>query len=111
MKMSEVMAKTKTTTVEWDGEEVEVSYFPARITPTMLSEVLDMVASAGSGASAEVNSVPALLEPILDWWDVLDDKGKRIPPTAENIRGMPMSFLGAVVQATQEDMKPGNREG
>lgn len=110
MRLSEVQAREKVCTVEYDGEQVDVCYRPAKVTPDMLSNVLDMVSNPDNAASAEIDSVPALLEPILVWWDVLDDDDNRLPTDATTIRSMPMAFLGAVVQATQADMRPGKAE-
>lgn len=110
MRLSEVQAREKVCTAHWDGEDVDVCYRPSKVTPAMLANVLDMVKDGNSAASAEIESVPALLEPILVWWDVLDDNDERLPTDAKTIRSMPMSFLSAVVAATQEDMKPGKAE-
>lgn len=100
MKLSEVKAKSKTATVEWDDEQVEVCYLPNQFTP----EVLEAVTAAESENNLRIIGV--MLEPILSWWDVLDDKDKRIPTTAENIATMPLAFLMKVLDDLQADMNP-----
>jgi hypothetical protein len=37
---------------------------------------------------------------------VLDDQDQRIPPTAENIKRMPMAFVMKVIAKVQEDSDP-----
>ena len=105
MKLSEVKARVKSTTVTWEDEQVEVGYRPAAITP----EVLEGVQEAAQAGDMSV--MGAMLEPILDWWDVLDDNGERVPPTAQFIRTCPVSFLMAVLEQVQESMRPPERKG
>jgi hypothetical protein len=100
MKLSEVQAKVKVATITWDDETVDVGYAPARFTP----EVLEAVTEAESANNLSI--LGKMLEPILDWWDVLDDKDKRIPTTAENIAKMPLAFLMKVLGDLQDDMTP-----
>lgn len=105
MKLSEVKAKTKVVTVSFMDETVDVSYRPAAMTPAILEDVLALAKSAETDAE-DMALVGSMLEPVLDWWDVLDDKGKRLPTTTESIREMPLAFLVQVLQDVQEDMRP-----
>lgn len=105
MKLSEVKAKSKVTTVVFLDETVDVSYHPAAMTPRILEDVMALAKSAETDAE-DMGMVGAMLEPVLEWWDVLDDDGKRIPPSRENIRDMPLPFLVAVLEKVQEDMRP-----
>jgi hypothetical protein len=54
----------------------------------------------------DLSILGVLLEPVLAWWDVLDDQDQRIPPTAENIKRMPMAFVMKVIAKVQEDSDP-----
>lgn len=100
VRLSDMRAKISTTTATWDGEDVEVGYHPAAMTPALLE---DATAAAEAG---DLNSLSVMLEPLLAWWDVLDDDGERIPPTAEQIRVFPLSFSVAVLTAVQGAMRP-----
>lgn len=100
MKLSEVQAKVKQVTVEYLDETVDVGYCPAKFT----AEVMEAVTEAET--ANDLSILGALLEPVLAWWDVLDDKDRRIPTTAENIRVMPMAFVMKVMAAVQEDQDP-----
>lgn len=98
--LSNMKKRTKLITVEWDGEEVDVSYFPNVVTP----ELLEKVDAAADQDNLDVLGV--MLEPVLEWWDVLLDDGTKLPTDAETIRQVPISFLNAVQAAIQEDQNP-----
>jgi len=100
MKLSEVRNKVKVATIEWQDETVDVGYAPARFTP----EVLEAVSAAEE--AGDLSILGALLEPILDWWDVLDDKDKRLPTDAATIKTMPLAFVMKVLGDLQADMNP-----
>ena len=100
VKLNEMKNRTKTITVPWDGEEVDVSYYPNIVTPELLEKVDE------ASAKEDLSVLGVMLEPVLEWWDILDDKNKRIPTSAEVIRTIPLNFLNAVQSAIQEDQNP-----
>lgn len=96
-----MMGRTKVVTVPWDGEEVDVSYFPNVVTP----ELLEKVDEAADRDNLDVLGV--MLEPVLDWWDILETEGgSRLPTDAETIKRIPMSFLNAVQKTIRDDQEP-----
>lgn len=105
MKLSEVKAKVATTTLAFMDETVDVGYHPASVTPAMLEDILAMAKSA-DGDSADSALIGKMLDPMLAWWDVLDDDGERIPADAEHIRDMPMAFLTALLGHLQKETQP-----
>ena len=105
MKLSEVRAKVKEVTVTWEDETVAVGYAPARLTPKVLENV------AAAEDSRDLGVIGTMLSPILEWWDVLDDEGKRLGCTPEVIAEMPLSFVMAVTTALQEDQNPPASKG
>jgi len=100
MTLSTVKAKVAVVTVTWTDETVDVGYLPAAITPALLEEVTE------AGKADNMDVIGTMLEPVLAWWDVLDDDGKRLPTDAATIRLMPVDFLNKVMEATQESMRP-----
>lgn len=93
--------RTKVITVHWDGEDVDVSYHPNVVTP----ELLEAVDEAARRDNLDVLGV--MLEPVLDWWDILEhEDGPRLPTNTETIRKVPMSFLNKLQDAIQEDQNP-----
>jgi hypothetical protein len=100
VKLDDMKTRTKKLVVEWDGEQVDVSYYPNVVTPQLLEQV------AEAAAQEDLSVLGVMLEPVLEWWDVLDDKGKRIPTSAAVIRTIPMSFLNAVQTAIEEAQRP-----
>jgi hypothetical protein len=100
MKLSAVKGKIKTAQITWEDETVEVGYHPAAMTP----ELLERVDASGKAESLAVLGV--LLEPLLAYWDVLDDDDKRLPTDAATIATIPLPFLMAVMDQVQESMRP-----
>lgn len=100
VKIKEMMGRTKTVTVEWDGESVDVSYFHNVVTPALMEEVVK------AAEKEDLSVLGVSLEPVLDWWDVLQEDGSRLGTSADIIRQVPMSFLNAVQRAIQEDQNP-----
>lgn len=105
MKLREVKAKIKTVQVTWEDETVEVGFHPAAMTPDLLEKVNE------SAEAGDLSVLGVLLEPVLAYWDVLDDEDKRLPTDSETIRSIPLSFLMAVMDQTQEAMRPPEGKG
>lgn len=103
MKLSEVKAKVKNATVVWEDETVDVGYHPAAMTPAVLEEVQE------AARAENLSVIGSLLEPVLAWWDVLDDDGNRLPTDAATIREIPVPFLMAVLEQVQDAMRPPER--
>jgi hypothetical protein len=100
MTLSKVKAKIAETTGLWDGETVDVGYRPAAVTPRLMDEV------AAAAKDENLGVVGHLLSAVIDWWDVLDDDGARIPPTPENVADFPIPFLMAVMNTIQDAQGP-----
>lgn len=98
--LNDMLDRTKVITVKWDGEEVEVSYFVNRMTP----DLMERVEIASREDNLDVLGV--MLEPILDWWDILEADGSRLPTDSATIKRIPMSFLNALQEAIQEEQNP-----
>ena len=100
VRLSDMTSRVKETTLKYDGEEVAFAYRPNAFT----MEVSDQINVASE--KDDMGTVSALLEPLVEWWDVLDDEDQRIPPTAENMRRFPLSFLLKIMDAITEDASP-----
>lgn len=89
MKLSELLKKTRTIEVVYQGEVVSVTYLVNVVTPGFLTDAPDLVEQVKR----------AVVE-----WDVLDDDGHRLPPdrVAEHL---PLAFLKLVLEAVIEDMR------
>lgn len=111
MKLSEVRAKVKVVTVEWEDESAEVGYFPAAVTPELVDKVQAAAAEADNGTVSAGETIGGMLEPMLSWWDVLDDDGERLPTDKATIATFPLSFLNAVMEKVQGDSRPPERKG
>lgn len=100
VKITDMMGRTKTIQVKWDGEVVDVSYFHNVVTPQHLEDV------AAASEKEDLSVLGVMLEPVLEWWDIMQDDGTRLPTDAATIRRVPMSFLNALQDAIQEAQNP-----
>lgn len=100
VKMSEMKSRTKVLQVTWDGETVDVSYFPNVVTPELLEQVDD------AAKRDNLDILGVMLEPVLDWWDILLDDDTRMPTDADTIKRVPMSFLSKLQDAITEAQRP-----
>jgi len=99
--LDKMMGRTKKIIVHWDGEEVEVSYFTNVVTPAMLEKVEE------AAQQDNLDVLGVMLEPVLDYWDILETEGgRRLDTDAETIKTIPMSFLTALQKAIEEDQNP-----
>lgn len=99
----------KTLTVKYETtegiEEFDIGYKPNVLTPNQVDELANLPTDARAKGAMQ-----SLLVPMLDWWDVLDDDGERLP-VEDSIPTMPMTFLLAVVEAIMDDMGVGKAKG
>lgn len=98
--LTDKINQTKVFTLDWDGDDVDVSYRPNAVTPALLEEV-DEAAKAD-----DLSMLGVLLDPVLDWWDVLDADGQRIGTDPDTIRTLPMRFIGLVQRGIERDQNP-----
>jgi len=84
------------------GEDViQITYRPGGFTAETEERLREYAADQRGGAA-----LVALLADCLIEWDLLDDDGKNLAPTAENLRRLPTVFLSQVAQAVADDMRP-----
>ena len=100
MTLSKIKDKISVTTIAWDDETVDVGFHPAAFT----IEIAETVSEAAG--ENDLTVISALLEPILSWWDVLDDDGQRLPTDSVTIKTMPIGFLMEVMSGVQGAMRP-----
>lgn len=94
MKLSSLTSGTRTIHMDYDGEDLEVTYRASEFTAKMAT-------------SDELGDGPVeLLVRLLVTWDVLDEQGDRLEPTADVLRSLPIRFLNYVVAAIAEDSAP-----
>lgn len=78
-----------------------MTYRPGGITPETEERLEALGKEQRVGAS-----LITLLKDTLVAWDITDDKGKPLPVTEASLRQLPLRFLGDVVRAITEDMRP-----
>lgn len=117
MKLSALLGKVEKTQIKIAGEDgapdefVEVHYRPGALTLQITDKLKDAQESGW-----DVDVVPALLEPLLVYWDleedVVDADGNPTGETqplacnAEGIRKVPLSFLGLILDQVNREARP-----
>lgn len=100
VRLSEMKAREKAAQVTWDDEIVDFGYFPNAFTMQVAEDV--QIAAERN----DLSTVSAMLDPIVSWWDVLDDDGKRLPSDAETMKQFPLTFLMKIMEAVGEGQRP-----
>ena len=101
VRISNLVRDRRTVTIPIDDDVVTITYRPGGFTPET-EDRLRQYADDQRGGAALV----ALLADCLIEWDLVDDDGRPLKPTAENLRRLPTVFLSQVAQAIAEDMRP-----
>lgn len=90
IKLSDMQKRTRTITIKYKEDELDITYFVNAITPAFLSErfIVDQVKIAVSA------------------WDVVDDDGKPLT-VSESADNLSMDFLREVIDAILTDTRGG----
>src|SRR5438874_8922809 len=101
IRLAELTKETRTLVKTFDGTDdtLSVTYRPSAWTPALMAEHLAAVRE-GNTPEALVLDLAALLVS----WDLLDDKGKPLPTTAEALREVSLEVLNVVLGAINADM-------
>lgn len=100
LSLKKMQETVKTAQVTWEEDVVDFGYHPAAFTTDLMQKVTD------EADDNNVSGVAAMLEPIMDWWDVLDEEGQRIPTDLATLRQMPLPFLMKITDAIGTSMRP-----
>lgn len=112
MKLSALKSRTRTLEIPVSGEEgepdeiVKVIYRPGEITLEVSDNIKEAIASG-----FEADAAYAVLKPILVSWDLQDEDGSPLPVTEETLRIVPLTFLGLVMAAVEDDARPNLQRG
>ena len=100
MDVRHVLSKTRTVTVEYDGEPLRVTYRPGALTGALVDRVAGAAGETGQSAV-----IADALAAILADWDATAD-GQPYPPTPENLLALPLRLLSEVFRVVVQDAAP-----
>jgi hypothetical protein len=80
---------------------VHVTYRPGAMNLEIADKIKDI-----QETGYEFDIASAMLEPILVNWDLENDDGTPFPLTPENLRKVPLSLLGLILQQLQYEARP-----
>lgn len=108
MKVSALKSRVRTVYVEVPGEDegapperVWVKYRPGELTLEVAENLVEVAENR-----PDHEAIGALLEPILDSWDLEADDGSQLAVTPDVFRTVPLQFLGLLIQAITDDARP-----
>jgi len=101
VRVGNLVRDRRTVTMPIGDESLTITYQPSGITPDTEDKLREYAADQRGGAMLVALLVDCLVE-----WDLLDDRGKPLPITADSLRKLPTIFLAQVAQAITEDMRP-----
>ena len=93
--------RTITIPVGSEGDTLTITYNPAAFGPEMERREAELM-DQGRRLEAMAQSLAAFIED----WDVVDEKGKPLKPTAENIGRLGLSVMAFIRDAIFEDLLP-----
>lgn len=122
MSLAKLAGRVASTSFEYDGETVNLRFYPERLTPVLMSQIAEVAGLADlkpeeAATVSAMSRVFGMTEPalaaiidvvctLLESWDVQGDDGKPYPITHENLQVLPIPFLLVVMSAMQEAMSP-----
>lgn len=111
MKLAELKKGTRRINVVVPGDEnvleekVWVDYNPGEFT-LEVSEKLLAIIRKGEEDPEAIMALKVMLDPVLVDWDLEDDEGNHMPPTEDNLKKVPLSFLGQILMELRMDVGP-----
>ena len=103
IKLSSLKSERKTLAVSIGEEKLNVVYNPKAYTP----EVEDAVADGFAQTGRQSRGIQSFITGLVLEWDLIDDDGTPIAPTADNLKHIPIEIQGEVLSAIVDDMSPG----
>lgn len=98
--LTQMKAKTRDAQILWEDEKVDFAYHPAAFSVEVAQHVQERA------IEGDLEGVATVMVNLLDWWDVLDDDGNRLPADVTLVRQMPLGFLMSILNAVGADMTP-----
>ena len=103
IRLSDLAAKTRTVTVDFEGTPIEVTYLPGRMTMATQQRLQKSTELPAGKANRELATI---LAELVAGWDVTDDNGAPLPVTEELVRQLPLRFVTALTTELFEDINP-----
>lgn len=103
--LTKMRQSIRTAQVTWEEDVVDFGYKPAMFTTELVEEV------TSEAQANNLHGVAEMVEPLLEWWDVLDDEDNRLPTDLETIKSMPLTFVMGIVDVIGGDMRPPESKG
>ena len=102
IRLSNLVKDIRTCQVVFGEEQANLTYRPSAYTPLLEDELQETMQENRPG-----NALAEMLANVLLSWEVLDDDGEEIRPTAEHLAKFPVGFLAEVVKTISEDLGAG----
>lgn len=106
IRLSDLAAKSRALTVEFDGEQIAVTYLPGRMTMALQARMQKATELAAGDANKEL---AAVLTELVSGWDVLDESGAPLAVTEKVVRQLPLRFVTALTLALFDDVNPNGK--
>lgn len=119
MRLDQIKAHVQEVTVQVMGEDLKFGYHPAATTPELMEQIAEAAKEAAKDtedATAGLDLMGQMLEPVLAWWDLYESAeaeaaGQRMGTDAATIKRLPLALTGAVQDAIQKDQRPQGSRG
>lgn len=103
LSLATIRRPTATAEMPYLEETLTIQWRPSGLTP----EAQDVMASVADKPPAQqTKAVIKVLTDVVGSWDLLDDRGKPIPVTVQNLAKLPLPFLWDVLNFLDSEASP-----
>lgn len=99
MKLANVLKNERTLVIKIGEENLNLSYYPSKVTPEAEDEFKSMLDNGRSG-----NALTSFLSSVIKSWDLVDEEGNNIDVTFDRMKKLPLDFIGECTSAIFEDL-------
>ena len=113
MKVSDLNRDRKELAVDLGDEDVVNIVYNPRAYTIEVEEAIEAATSVDEKGEKQfkASSLLIMLEPMLIEWDVYESEPGDFPPTAENMKKVPIDTLGKIIEAIGNAARPSSEEG
>jgi hypothetical protein len=104
--LSDLKAKTRAVSVQYEGETINITYRPQAVNP----EYQSMVGKTIKGNVENQSEAWERMLAVMADWDIVDG-GKPLPINRETLGMLPTNLLGAIFDAIITDALPNLKSG
>lgn len=106
VKLSDISAKCKPIRIMFDGDDLNIEYYPNKITEETFVQLNALAAMKEDNISESFMAYNTTLVGLMKSWDMIDDNEAVLPLTAEQMIKVGIVVRGEILTAIMSDIRP-----